>query len=71
MSDVYSWENISEEVFQKEYDLYLKPDSPKVSTYYNCKLVINMEFNKYKTHLQNKSITNKQRVDKRFWMLLG
>ena len=25
MSEVYSWENISEEVLQKEYDLYLEP----------------------------------------------
>ena len=60
MSEVYSWENISEEVLQKEYDLYLEPNSSKASPYYNKDLVVNMKYNGVDSFLQGSSSTNKQ-----------
>lgn len=60
MSEVYSWENISEEVLHKEYDLYLEPNSSKASPYYNKDLVVNMKYNGVDSFLQGSSSTNKQ-----------
>lgn len=41
---IFSWEGIAEEDLQKEYDLYLRADSPKASPYYNQDLIVNMDY---------------------------
>ncbi|MDE6706876.1 MAG: hypothetical protein K2K06_02425 [Oscillospiraceae bacterium] len=41
---IFSWDGIAEEDLQKEYDLYLRENSPTASPYYNQDLIVNMDY---------------------------
>lgn len=62
---IFSWDGISEEDLRKEYDLYLRENSPTASPYYNQDLIVNMDYIGINNNKANKQ--GWERNAKKYW----
>ena len=62
---IFSWDGISEEDLRKEYDLYLRENSPTASPYYNQDLIVNMDYIGVNNNKANKQ--GWERNAKKYW----